>query len=46
MIVNARIKRFVTFGKYADDAFIELFKEAGVKYEVKAKPSSAITYLD
>ena len=46
MIVNARIKRFVTFGKYADDAFVELFKEAGVKYEVKAKPSSAITCLD
>ena len=46
MIVNARIKRFVTFGKYADDAFIELFKEAGVKYEAKAKPSSAIMLFD
>ena len=31
MLVNARIKRFVTSGKYADDAFLSLFKEAGIK---------------
>ncbi len=46
MLVNARIKRFVTFGKYADDAFVELFKEAGIKFEVKPRPSSAICRLD
>src|SRR4030043_136173 len=38
MLVNARIKRFVSFGKYADDAFKELFKEAGIEFEIKPKP--------
>jgi len=46
MLVNAKIKRFVTFGKYADESFLELFKEAGVEFEVRKRPSSQITYLD
>jgi dCMP deaminase len=46
MLVNAKIKRFVTFGKYADDSFLELFNEAGVEFEVRKRPSSQITYLD
>ncbi|MHB8084961.1 MAG: deoxycytidylate deaminase [Dehalococcoidia bacterium] len=46
MLANARIKRFVTFGKYADDAFLELFKETGIKFELKPKPASRITSLD
>lgn len=46
MLVNARIKRFVTFGKYADDAFMELFKEAGIAFDVKKRPPSVITRLD
>jgi len=46
MLANAKIKRFVTFGKYADDAFRELFQEAGIVFEFKEKPSSSITYLD
>src|SRR4030067_206783 len=33
MLANARIKRLVTFGKYADDAFLDLFQEAGIKFE-------------
>ena len=45
MLVNARIKRFVTFGKYADDSFTELFNEAGIEFEVRDKPPSEITYL-
>ena len=45
MLVNARIKRFVTFGSYADDAFQELFREAGIKYNHHRKPSSRITHL-
>jgi len=45
MLVNARIKRFVTFGKYADDSFMELFNEAGIEFEVRERPSSQITYL-
>jgi dCMP deaminase len=46
MLVNARIERFVTFGKYADDSFSELFNEAGVKFEVRERPPTQITYLD
>jgi dCMP deaminase len=45
MLVNARIKRFVSYGKYADDEFINLFKEAGITIDIKDKPSSTISYL-
>jgi dCMP deaminase len=45
MLVNARIKRFVTFGSYADNSFIELFSEAGIKFELLKKPSDEITHL-
>ncbi len=46
MLVNARIKRFVSFGKYSDDAFIELFKEAGIEVDIEEKPPFEITRLD
>jgi dCMP deaminase len=46
MLVNARIKRFVTFGRYADDSFIKLFNEAGIEFEVRKCPPSKISYLD
>jgi len=52
MLVNARIKRFVTFGKYNDDIFVNLFKdenlfqEAGIQVDIKERPSSRISYLD
>ena len=46
MLVNARIKRFVTFGKYNDDRFIDLFKEAGIEVDMKERPSSVIAFLD
>jgi len=45
MLVNAKIKRFVSFGKYNDDVFINLFKEAGIELDIKKKPSSQISYL-
>lgn len=45
MLVNARVKRFVTFGSYADNSFLDLFQEAGIKFEVLPKPSYKITYL-
>ena len=45
MLVNARIKRFVTFSSYADDSFKDLFKEAGIEFELHEKPPSRITYL-
>jgi dCMP deaminase len=46
MLVNARFARFVTFGKYDDDRFIDIFKEAGIKVDILERPSSQITYLD
>jgi dCMP deaminase len=46
MLVNAKIKRFVTFGKYADDSFVDLFNEAGIQFESRKRPAAGITYLD
>ena len=45
MLVNAKIKRFVTFGNYADDSFKNLFEEAGIEFELHEKPPSRIAYL-
>jgi len=46
MLVNARIKRFVSSGKYQDDACIDLFREAGIEIDMKRKPASTITHLE
>ena len=46
MLVNARIKRYVSFGKYNDNEFIDLFQEAGIELDIKNRPSSGISYLD
>ncbi len=46
ILTNARVKRYVSFGKYNDDAFIQLFKEAGIELGTKDKPPSRIGYLD
>jgi len=46
MLVNAKIKRFVSFGTYDDNAFMDLFAEAGIEVDIKKKPSSRISYLD
>jgi len=46
MLTNAKIKRFVSFGKYNDDSFVELFKEAGIELDIKQRPPSKISYLD
>jgi len=46
MLVNAKIARFVSFGKYNDDSFKALFLEAGIKFDIKERPPSEIGYLD
>jgi dCMP deaminase len=46
MLSNSRIKRFVTYGKYADEAFLELFKETGIVFERRPRPPFQITPLD
>ena len=55
MLVNAKIKRYVSFGKYDDspssafidlNAFMDLFKEAGIELNQMERPPSRISYLD
>ncbi len=46
MLVNARIKRFVSYRKYNDDEYFNLFREAGIQVDIKTPPSSEITFLE
>ena len=46
MLVNTKIKRYVSFGRYSDNAFVDLFKEAGIEVDIRKRPSSRIGYLD
>jgi dCMP deaminase len=46
MLVNARIKRFVSYGKYADDEFFNLFKEAEIDIDIKNRPGPVVNFLD
>lgn len=46
MIANARIKRFVTYGKYPDESFKRLFEEAGIEFVQLDKPDSTINAVD
>ncbi|MCK4698281.1 MAG: cytidine/deoxycytidylate deaminase family protein [Dehalococcoidia bacterium] len=46
MLVNAKIRRYVSFGRYSDNQFAALFKEAGIEFDIEKRPSSRISYLD
>ena len=46
LLVNAQIQRFVSFGRYADDEFLTLFKDAGIEFDLRNKPSLTINLLD
>ena len=46
MLVNAKIKRFVSFGSYNDRAFADLFREAGIEIESQERPPAQISFLD
>jgi len=46
MLINAKIKRLVSFGSYNDDEFVKLFREAGIEVAIKERPSSSISFLD
>ena len=46
MLVNAKIRRYVSFGEYSDNQFLGLFREAGIEVDIKNRPSSRISYLD
>ncbi len=46
MLANARVRRFVTFARYADDSFLELFNEAGIEFDLRPRPSTIISELE
>jgi len=46
MVVNAKIKRFVTANHYPDKSYLELFDEAGVEFSVIDRPDLKINVLD
>jgi len=46
MLVNSGIKRYISFGKYNDNAFVDLFREAGIEVDTKKRPPSRISYLE
>ncbi|MBN1369387.1 MAG: dCMP deaminase family protein [Dehalococcoidaceae bacterium] len=46
MLVNARIKSYVSFGGYSDDTFVQLFNAAGIEYRTAERPPDAISFLE
>jgi dCMP deaminase len=46
MLVNARIKRYISFGSYNDEAFMQLFREAGIEFGKMERPPGEVSYLD
>jgi dCMP deaminase len=55
MLVNAKIKRYVSYNKYDDTTlrafvnlrgFVDLFGEAGIEVDIKERPPAEINYLD
>lgn len=46
MLVNAKIKRLVSFQEYTDSSFVELFKEVGITFDILKKPETKINFLD
>ena len=46
MLVNAKIRRYVSFGRYCDNQFVVLFREAGIEFDIAKRPPSRISYLD
>ena len=45
ILVNAKIKRYVTCMDYSDEYFLDLFKEAGIEYVKIAVPDAKIDVL-
>jgi dCMP deaminase len=46
MLANAKVKRYVSYGKYNDEAFIPLFEQAGIQFQQLLRPSNTIVFLD
>ncbi len=46
MLVNAKVKKFITFGDYPDQEFLKLFQEVGIEFEKKDRPQDRIYFKD
>jgi dCMP deaminase len=46
MLANARIKRFVSFGRYAEDSFLELFRQVGIEVDLRSRPPGVIEFME
>jgi len=46
MLVNARIARYVSFGRYRDDTFSDLFRDTGIEVVLQARPPDRVSFLD
>lgn len=46
MLANAKIKKFVSYGKYPDEGAKKLLKEAGIEFINANKPNDKINILD
>ncbi len=46
MLVNAKIKKFITFGEYPDQEFLKLFQETGIEFEKQDRPQERIYFKD
>ncbi len=46
MLVNAKLKRYVSFGRYNDDSFVQLFTDAGIEFSIMERPPAQIRFLD
>ncbi|AKG54146.1 dCMP deaminase [Dehalogenimonas sp. WBC-2] len=46
MLANARIKRYVSFGHYADEAFLELFNKTGIEVDIRPRPPAIIEFME
>ncbi len=46
MLVNAQIAAYKSFGRYSDDTFLDLFRQAGIEYQLVEQPLDRITFLE
>jgi dCMP deaminase len=46
MLTNAKVKRYLSYGKYNDNAFVPLFEQAGIEFVELSRPSNTIVFLD
>lgn len=46
MLVNVKIRKFVTYGEYPEREFLKLFQETDIEFEKKDRPQDRIYFKD